>query len=83
MARPPSNQIGEAFHHAAIDELCRVAREVRIFPFVALGGIGSAYVSPVVDAFRQRGCMIRVERVPYEFQRGGNIMMRIRRHAEA
>ena len=77
-----SEQLGQPFHHAAIEEMCRVAQEVRIFPLLALGGIGSAYVSPVADAFRQRGCTVRIERVPYEFQRGANKMMRIRRDAE-
>jgi hypothetical protein len=72
-----SQQLGEPFHHTAIKELCRVAKEVRIFPLLALGGIGSSYVSPIVDSFRQLGCTVSIERVPYEFQRGANKMMRI------
>lgn len=72
-----SQQLGEAFHHAAIQELCRVAKEVRIFPLLALGAIGSSYVAPIAESFRQRGCAVSIERVPYEFQRGANKMMRI------
>jgi hypothetical protein len=72
-----SQQLGEAFHHTAIKELCRVAKEVRIFPLLALGGIGSLYVSPITHAFRQLGYAVSIERVPYEFQRGANKMMRI------
>jgi len=72
-----SQQLGEAFHHAAITELCRVAQEVRIFPLLALGAIGSSHVSPVADSFRQLRYTVSIERVPYEFQRGANKMMRI------
>jgi hypothetical protein len=72
-----SQQLGEAFHHTAIKELCRVAKEVRIFPLLALGAIGSSHVSPIADSFRQLGYTVSIERVPYEFQRGANKMMRI------
>ena len=72
-----SEQLGQAFHHTAIQELCRVAKEVRIFPLLALGGVGSSYVSPVAASFRQLGYTISIERVSYEFQRGANKMMRL------
>ena len=70
-------QLTEAFHQAAAIELCRVAREVRIFPLLALGGRPSPYVERVADASRRRGYDVAIEVVPYEFQRGGNQMMRI------
>lgn len=72
-----SEQLGEPFHHGAIKEMSRVAKEVRIFPLLALGGIGSSFVAPIADSFRQLGCRVSIERVPYEFQRGANKMMRI------
>lgn len=75
-----SNQLGETFHHAALFELCRVAREVRIFPLLALGGTLSPFVESSAHALRAAGHEVSIERVPYEFQRGGNEMMRIRRH---
>ena len=74
-----SEQLGQPFHHTAIQELCRVAKEVRIFPLLALGGVGSSYVAPIADSFRQLGYKVLIERVPYEFQRGANKMMRIKR----
>lgn len=74
-----STQLGQAFHRAAIDELCRVAAEVRIFPLLALGGERSAHVDENVDRLRAAGYDVAIERVPYEFQRGGNEMLRIRR----
>jgi SAM-dependent methyltransferase len=70
-------QLGEAFHQAAAIELCRVAREVRIFPLLALDGRRSPYVEGVADAARRRGHDVALEVVPYEFRRGGNQMMRI------
>ena len=72
-----SQQLGEPFHHTAMKEMCRVAKEVRIFPLLALGAIGSSHVAPVADALRQLGHSVSIEHVPYEFQRGANKMMRI------
>ena len=72
-----SEQLGAPFHYDAIKEMCRVAKEIRIFPLLALGGIGSAYVAPVADSVRKLGYRVSIERVPYEFQRGANKMMRI------
>jgi SAM-dependent methyltransferase len=71
-------QLTEAFHQAAAVELCRVAREVRIFPLLTLGGGQSPYVERVVEFSRRRGHDVAIEVVPYEFRRGGNQMMRIR-----
>ena len=73
-----STQLGERFHLQAIEELCRAAREVRIFPLLALGGRPSPFVDFSVAKIRRAGHDVAIERVPYEFQRGGNEMMRIR-----
>jgi hypothetical protein len=73
-----SIQLGEVFHRDAIRELCRIAREVRIFPLLALGGRQSPYVDLTVAELRAEGREVSIESVPYEFQRGGNQMMRIR-----
>lgn len=78
-----STQLGQTFHRAALDELCRVAAEVRIFPLLALGGYRSPLVEENVERLRGAGFELTVERVPYEFQRGGNEMMRIRRRSLA
>lgn len=72
-----SEQLGEPFHHASLLELCRVAREVRVFPLLALGAKPSPFVDGCVRVLRERGHDAVVERVPYEFQRGGNEMLRI------
>ena len=73
-----TSQLGEVFHRAAIQEKCRVAADVRIFPLLALGGRRSAYVDQTVEDLRHSGHVVSIEDVPYEFQRGGNQMMRIR-----
>ena len=72
-----SQQLDEAFHVQSMRELCRVAREVRVFPLLALGGQVSPYVAAVRDLLRRDGRRVTIERVPYEFQRGGNEMMRV------
>jgi hypothetical protein len=74
-----TEQFSEDFHVTAIQEMCRVAEEVRVFPLLALGGSPSRHVESVSDRLRVAGCSVLVERVPYEFQRGGNRMMRINR----
>lgn len=72
-----TEHLSEAFHRSAILELCRVASEVRIFPSLALDGRTSPYVARMVDDLRG-SCEVSLETVPYEFQRGGNQMMRVR-----
>jgi hypothetical protein len=73
-----SSQLSEEFHGIAIVEMCRVATEVRIFPLLALDGTRSSHVAPVASSLRDAGFDVAIERVPYEFQRGGNEMMRVR-----
>ncbi len=74
-----SDQLGEEFHVEAVAQLCRVAREVRIFPLVALAGVPSPHVDAVVRAMELQGRDTSIEAVPYEFQRGANQMLRITR----
>lgn len=75
-----STQLSEAFHRESLRELCRVAREVRIFPLLALGGHRSPHIAPCMAELRDAGHDVSIENVPYEFQRGGNQMMHIRTH---
>ena len=73
-----SDHLGEAFHYQAMDEMCRVATEVRVFPLLALDGRRSPFVDTCIDHLRTRGRDAQVHLVPYEFQRGGHEMLRIR-----
>ena len=73
-----SSQLGKPFHLAAVREMCRVAAEVRVFPLLALGGKRSPYVDHCTEDLRGLGFDVVVQSVSYEFQRGGDQMMRIR-----
>jgi hypothetical protein len=72
-----SQQHDAAFHVESMRELCRVAREVRVFPLLALGGQPSPHLDATSAAVRADGCYVSIEPVPYEFQRGGSQMLRV------
>jgi hypothetical protein len=72
-----SGHLDEAFHHEALLEMLRVAPEVRVFPLLALGGARSSVIDGCVTRLVAEGCRVTIETVPYEFQRGGNEMMRL------
>jgi hypothetical protein len=72
-------QLGEEFHRSAVREMCRIAGEVRIFPLLALGGQRSAFVDTLASELGRSKFDVSINDVAYEFQRGGNQMMRIRR----
>lgn len=76
-----SSQLGEDFHRRAVREMRRVAREVRIFPLLALGGARSPLIDVVSRDAATDGWLATVESVPYEVQRGANQMLRLRRDA--
>jgi hypothetical protein len=65
------------FHGRSIRELCRVARDVRIFPLVSLDCAPSPHVESIVAALTRSGFEVEVRAVDYEFVRGANQMMRI------
>lgn len=74
-----SDHLDLKFHIDTITELCRICGETRIFPLLQLGALPSPHVEPLIDHFRFRGYEVEKVRVPYEFQRGGNVMLRIRK----
>ena len=74
-----SAQLDGAFHRAAVIEMARVAAEIRVFPLLALGATPSPHVEPCAAALRECGLEVTIEAVDYEFQRGGNRMLRARR----
>jgi hypothetical protein len=74
-----SEQHNLAFHLQALRELTRVAEEVRVFPLLELGGTESRHLKAVMMALPRMGLCVEKVLVPYEFQRGGNQMLRIRR----
>lgn len=73
-----TDHLGLTFHLQSIEEMCRVASEVRIFPLLRLDTVPSPFVDAVIAHFGNDRFNVSVEQVPYEFQRGGNKMLRIR-----
>lgn len=65
------------FHIQSIVELCRVAQEVRIFPLLELGAKKSRHLGEVIERLGYQGYGCAVEKVAYEFQKGGNEMLRV------
>jgi hypothetical protein len=71
-----SERLDAQAHAAAILELCRVADEARVFPLVDMfAGGRSRRLEAVVPRLEAEGLHVRIEHVPYEFQRGGNEML--------
>jgi len=77
-----SEHLDEQFHKDAIDEMLRVAKEVRIFPLLTLGNERSPHVEPLISYLKEKGFEVYIEKTDYEFQKGGDEMMRIVRKGE-
>jgi hypothetical protein len=78
-----SDILSVEFHQVAIDEMCRVAQEARIFPLLNYNAQPSPFLDPVLKVLEDAGYNTSVETVPYEFQRGGNQMLRVRKAGSA
>jgi hypothetical protein len=74
-----SGQFDLAFHLESLKELCRVSAEVRIFPLLELGSVRSRHLDQLLGLLAAEGHATTVERVNYEFQKGGNEMLRVTR----
>jgi hypothetical protein len=72
-----SEQLSEAFHLASIRELCRVAHEVRVFPLLELGATRSRHLERITQGLTAMGYLVSIVPVSYEFQRGGDQMMKV------
>ena len=69
-----SAHLSAEFHLQALQEMLRVAREVRIFPLLVLDGAPSPHLNFVTESLSSQGYNIEIKPVLYEFQRGGNEM---------
>jgi hypothetical protein len=76
-----SEQLSADFHVAAIEEMCRVADKVRVFPLLNYDGKPSRLLHPVVSKLRARGYRTETQRVSYEFQKGGNRLLSVTRES--
>ncbi len=73
-----SAHLSAEFHLQALEEMLRVAREVWVFPLLALDGAISPHLAVISENFARRGFAVQIENVAYEFQRGGNQMLVIK-----
>lgn len=74
-----TDHLDAAFHIASVQELLRVAREVRIFPLLTLACEPSPHLPAVMEWCQKQGYSAEVCQVPYEFQVGGDHMLRLMR----
>lgn len=73
-----SDVLSLEFHLESIQELCRIANEVRIFPLL---NTFSREVSPLLPLVMQelaaQGYHLELQQVGYEFQKGGNQLLKV------
>ncbi len=72
-----SDHLLEEFHLLSILEMCRVAKEVRIFPLLNISGETSPWLKPVINELQKRGYSLEIKQVDYEFQKNGNQILRV------
>ena len=70
-----SEQLNLEFHIKSIEEMLRVAKEVRIFPIVTLKNNRSPHIIGVVEHFKSLGFNAKIVKSKYEFQKGANEML--------
>ncbi|MDH3347245.1 MAG: class I SAM-dependent methyltransferase [Desulfobulbaceae bacterium] len=70
-----SEQVDFEQHLLAIKELCRVAREVRVYPLIALNGALSPHLRKVMVALADYGVRVSLASVGYRFQKGATEML--------
>jgi hypothetical protein len=75
-----SNVLSLEFHCDSIRELCRVAREARVFPLLGqFGAEHSPHLASLISKLSAEDYSCEVRRVSYEFQKGGSEMLVVRR----
>jgi hypothetical protein len=72
------SKLGLDFHIKSITEMLRICKEVRIFPILNLNAEKSEVLNGIKEEYK-KDYNISIEPVNYEFQKGGNKMLKIRR----
>jgi hypothetical protein len=72
-----SELLSEEFHWQSILELCRVAKEVRIFPLVGLDCLPSPHLPALLQNLARAGFQAEIHKAPYQLQKNGDQFMRI------
>jgi hypothetical protein len=71
-------QLGLDFHVAALGEMLRLCDEIRVFPILTLNAERPVFLNELIDTFN-KNYNTYIEKVAYEFQKGGNEMLVIKR----
>lgn len=72
-----SHELSDEAHVTYLQEMARVAAEVRIFPLADVNGEISPLLGPVMLLLQQMNFGVEVREVAYEFQHGSNAMLRV------
>jgi hypothetical protein len=70
-----SDQVSRDEHIKSLKELCRVAKEVRVYPLVALNGEISPHLNEVITELNKLNFSTSLENVEYQFQKGATQML--------
>ncbi|CAG1023106.1 hypothetical protein DOJK_02105 [Patescibacteria group bacterium] len=70
-----SKHLSAEFHLLALQEMLRVANEVRVFPIITLNGLPSPHLDFVIKALKNQQVNVEIQCVDYEFQRDANQML--------
>lgn len=69
------------FHLQALLELCRVARQVRVYPLIGLDNTPSPHLGLISKELIQRGHKLQQYPVDYQFQKGATHMLVVDTHS--
>jgi len=70
-----SEHLDFSFHLFSIEEMLRVAKEVRIFPLVTLQNRYSPHLDKIIDVLKEKGFNTKIIKTEYEFQKGADEML--------
>ncbi|MHB1380143.1 MAG: SAM-dependent methyltransferase [Desulfurivibrionaceae bacterium] len=71
-----SDHVNQKQHIESMKELCRVAKEVRVYPLLSIGNNKmSPHLAPVMEALEEGGIKVSLAPVKYEFQKGATEML--------
>jgi hypothetical protein len=75
-----ADRLDYPFHITTLNELLRVSKEeIRIFPLVDLEGKRYEHLDNLVNYLTENGCTVEEVKVPYEFQKNANSMLKIKK----
>lgn len=71
-----SEHVNQEQHLLSMRELCRVAKEVRVYPLLSIGNNKlSPHLEVVISDLTDRGVNVSLVPIAYEFQKGANKML--------